>query len=134
MSKVRFINNVVNDDSRGTLTAVEAFKETGIMYKRFFLINNVKGGKRGGHAHKFTDQILKVIKGSMTLDFKYFKEEGSFKINEESMPVFLPKLTWIEMKNISSDAIIFVLSSDEYNIDESLRDENQFHKYIKTLK
>tara|TARA_B100000212_G_scaffold303320_1_gene250077 strand:+ start:1956 stop:2360 length:405 start_codon:yes stop_codon:yes gene_type:complete len=134
MSKVRFINNEVNNDSRGTLTAVEAYKETGIMYKRFFLITNIKGGKRGGHAHKFTDQIIKVIKGSIKLDFKYFKEEGSFQINAESRPVFLPKLTWIEMNNISSDAIIFVLSSDEYNIDASLRDKIKFLKYIQTLK
>tara|TARA_Y100000589_G_C27188551_1_gene643749 strand:- start:56 stop:223 length:168 start_codon:yes stop_codon:yes gene_type:complete len=38
MDSLRFINNIINDDSRGTLTAIEAYKETGIVYKRFFLI------------------------------------------------------------------------------------------------
>ena len=116
MASVRFINTLENEDPRGTLTAVEAYKETGVLYKRFFLIDNVKGGDRGGHAHKNTDQIMKVIKGSMNLDYKYFKQEGSFKFNSESKPIFLPKLTWIEMNKITTDAIILVLSSDEYNI------------------
>ena len=130
MDSVRFINNIINDDSRGTLTAIEAYKETGIVYKRFFLINNVKGGIRGGHAHKHTDQIIKIIKGSMKLVYQHYGEKGSFEVNEKSKPIFLPKLTWIEMINISCDAIILVLSSDEYNISESLRDKNQFISYI----
>ena len=134
MKSVKFINNFKNIDSRGNLTSVEVFKETGINYKRFFIIDNVKGGKRGGHAHKYTDQVLKIIRGSMSLYFKNLKEEGSFNINENSKPIFLPKLTWIEMNQISSDAIILVLSSDEYNIKESLREKNEFLDFILNLK
>ena len=130
MDSVRFINNIINDDSRGVLTSIEAYKETGIVYKRFFLIDNIKGGIRGGHAHKNTDQIIKMIKGSMRLVYQYYKKKGYFDLNEKSRPIFLPKLTWIEMINISSDAIILVLSSDEYNMSESLRDKNQFISYI----
>ena len=62
MKSVKFIDSFKNIDHRGNLTSVEIFKETGIKYKRFFLIYNVKGGKRGGHAHKYTDQVLKIIK------------------------------------------------------------------------
>ena len=40
MASVRFINTLENEDPRGTLTAVEAYKETGVLYKRFFLIDN----------------------------------------------------------------------------------------------
>ena len=134
MKSVRFINSFKNIDNRGNLTAVEAFKETGINYKRFFLIDNVKGGNRGGHAHKFTDQVLKIIRGSMNLYFKNLEDEGSFNINEDSKPIFLPRLTWIEMNKISSDAIILVLSSDEYDIEESLRRKKDFLEFISNLK
>ena len=134
MESVRFIDSSKNTDNRGTLTSIEAFKETGKKYKRFFLIDYVKGGKRGGHAHKYTDQILKIIRGSMELYFKNFQEEGSIKINEDSKPIFLPKLTWIEMNKITSDAIIFVLSSDEYNIEESIREKDIFLDYISKTK
>lgn len=134
MKSVKFINNFKNTDSRGNLTSVEVFKETGINYKRFFIIDNIKGGKRGGHAHKYTDQVLKIIRGSMNLYYKNLKEEGSFYMNENSMPIFIPKLTWIEMNQISSDAIILVLSSDEYNIKESLREKNEFLDFILQLK
>ena len=134
MKSVKFINNFKNIDSRGNLTSVEVFKETGINYKRFFIIDNIKGGKRGGHAHKYTDQVLKIIRGSINLYFKNINEEGSFDMNENSKPIFLPKLTWIEMNQISSDAIILVLSSDEYNIKESLREKNEFLDFIFKLK
>ena len=33
MASVRFINHNLNKDSRGLLTSVEAYKETGITYK-----------------------------------------------------------------------------------------------------
>ena len=66
----------------------------------------------------------------MKLVYQNYVEKGSFKVNEKSKPIFLPKLTWIEMINISCDEIILVLSSDEYNISESLRDKNQFISYI----
>lgn len=134
MKSVKFIDIFKNIDNRGSLSSVEAFKETGIYYKRFFLIENIKGGQRGGHAHKNTDQILKIIKGSMNLYFKNLNEEGFLNINENSKPIFLPKLTWIEMNKISSDAIILVLSSDEYNMKESLREKNEFLEFISNLK
>ena len=57
----------VNIDDRGTLTSFEISKFTGKVFKRFFLISNVKGGKRGGHAHIYTDQVLKVLEGNMVL-------------------------------------------------------------------
>lgn len=134
MKSVKFINSFKNIDNRGNLTSVEVFRETGIQYKRFFLIDKVKGGKRGGHAHKYTDQVLIIIRGSMHLYYKNLKEEGSLIMNENSNPIFLPKLTWIEMNQISSDAIILVLSSDEYNIKESLREKNKFLEFISNSK
>jgi len=134
MSAVRFIESNLNSDPRGLLTSVEAFKETGISYKRFFLIQNVIGGIRGGHAHKFTDQILTVIKGSLNVKFQYFDEIGTLELTNKSKPIFFPKLTWIEMSKIKKETIILVLSSDEYNIKNSIRHKNEFDEFIKTLK
>ena len=133
MRSVRFINNNLNSDPRGLLTSVEAYKETGILYKRFFLIQNVMGGRRGGHAHKFTDQILTIIKGSLNINYQYFNDIGNFELNHKSKPIFFPKLTWIEMTEIKKETIILVLSSDEYNIKNSIRDKNEFYKFIEKL-
>lgn len=134
MQSVKYINCDNNKDNRGSLIAVEAYKETGIVYKRFFLIQDIKGGVRGGHAHKYTDQILKVIKGSLTINYQYFAQEESIKLNLNSRPIFFPKLTWIEMTEIKEETIILVLSSDEYNIENSIRDKKKFLDYISKIK
>ena len=134
MSSVRFIESDLNKDSRGLLTSVEAYKETGILYKRFFLIQNVQGGIRGGHAHKHTDQILTLVKGNLNINYQYFDEIGNFELNNESKPIFFPKLTWIEMSKITTETIILVLSSDEYNIENSLRTKEEYDAFIKRVK
>tara|TARA_B100000212_G_C27333659_1_gene515862 strand:- start:247 stop:651 length:405 start_codon:yes stop_codon:yes gene_type:complete len=134
MQSVKFINCDINKDNRGSLISVEAYQQTGCLFKRFFLIQDIKGGVRGGHAHKYTDQILKVIKGSLTINFQYFSQKESIKVDINSKPIFFPKLTWIEMNNIKEDSIILVLSSDEYNIQNSLRDKKNFLEFISKIK
>jgi hypothetical protein len=120
----------VNIDERGTLTSVELSKMTGKVFKRFFLISNVKGGERGGHAHIYTDQVLKVIEGNMVLIYENKSEKINKFLNKLSPPIYLPKLTWVEMQDISEDALILVLSSDVYNFKNSLRTYHDYKKFI----
>ena len=120
----------VNIDERGTLTSVEISKFTGKVFKRFFLISNVKGGKRGGHAHIYTDQVLKVLEGNMLLVYENNSNKISKFLNKFSPPVYLPRLTWVEMQDISEEALILVLSSDEYNFKNSLRTYDDYKKFI----
>ena len=120
----------LNIDTRGNLTSVELFKLTGKVFKRFFLISEVKGGKRGGHAHIYTDQVLKVLSGEMVLHYESNYEKDKKFLNKLSPPIFLPKLTWVEMKEISNDALILVISSDEYNFKNSLRTYQDYKNFI----
>ena len=115
MSSVRFIESNLNKDSRGLLTSVEAFRETGILYKRFFIIQDVMGGIRGGHAHKYTDQILTLVKGTLNIKYQYFDEIGNLELNNKSKPIFFPKLTWIEMSKIKRESIPFRIVYLIYN-------------------
>ena len=84
----------------------------------------------GNDAVKF---IEKVVCGDIEM-LKSGEGKLSLIMNENSKPIFPPKLTWIEMNQISSDAIILVLSSDEYNIKESLREKNKFLEFISNSK
>ena len=91
------------------------------------------GGIRGGHAHKYTDQILTLVKGTLNIKYQYFDEIGNLELNNKSKPIFFPKLTWIEMSKIKRESIILVLSSDEYNIENSIRSKKEFDEFIKSL-
>ena len=132
MNSVGFIKNNLHLDIRGELNSVEVYQETGIKYERYFLIQNIKGGIRGGHAQKNTHQVLQIIRGSLTLEFQYFNNKGSFKLNIKSKPIFLPKLTWVEMKSITEDSIILVFASDKYDIKNSIRDKNHYNRFIRS--
>ena len=123
------LNTFLMEDSRGSLEAVEVFKNTELSFRRYFIIRGLKGINRGGHAHKFTDQVLHVISGSLTINLEYKQERSTVNLNHESKPIFLPKLTWVEMNNMSDDSIILVIASDEYKIENSIRNFKDFQIY-----
>ena len=129
-----FLFETKNIDNRGELISVELTKLTGKEFKRYFIISNIKGGERGGHAHIYTDQVLKMIKGSMNLHYEKNNKKRNIFLNDLSKPIYLPRLTWVEMKKISTDAIILVMSSDEYNINNSLRSYEDYQIYINKLR
>ena len=128
-----FLYEIKNIDLRGELNSVELTKLTGKAFKRYFIISNIKGGKRGGHSHIYTDQVLKMIKGSMNLYYETKYDKKSIDLDNSSPPIYLPRLTWVEMKKITGDAIILVISSDEYNIKNSIRSYKDFKNYLKQL-
>ena len=133
MNPGEFLLENKNIDIRGELSAVELTKLTGKYFKRYFIISNIKGGERGGHAHIHTDQVLKMIKGSMNLYYETKDDNKSINLNYLSAPIYLPRLTWVEMKKITFDAIILVISSDEYNIKNSLRSYKDFKNHLNQL-
>ena len=119
-----------NSDSRGVLTACEITQQTGYAFERYFIVSNVTGGIRGGHAHKYTNQVISCPNGNFTLSIEFNSVHQSFKLNNQSSPIFTPALTWIDMVDISSDCIILVISSDAYDINNSLRNRQDYLSYI----
>ena len=130
MEAGEFLPEDTHSDARGLLSSVELFKVTSISFKRYFVISDVVGGKRGGHAHMYTDQVLKLVQGKMGLYYENDKNSNKINLDNSKPPIFLPRMTWVEMSEISTNAIILVLSSDEYNIKNSIRNYDEFHSRI----
>lgn len=126
-SQIPFINNL---DPRGSLSACELTKLTGHTFERFFVIANVIGGTRGGHAHKFTHQVICCLSGLFTLSLEFRGSSYTFVLDVHSSPIFIPALSWVDMTNISEDCIILVLSTDEYNINNSIRTYDEYRSFI----
>ena len=47
-----------------------------------------------------------MIKGSMNLYYETKYEKKRIDLDHSSSPIYLPRITWVEMENISNDAII----------------------------
>ena len=108
-------------DERGILSVCEITQLTGIVFERFFVISDVKNGVRGGHAHRFTEQVLQCLQGSLTLSLEHNKVKYKYKLSKGQSPILLPMLTWTEMHEITTDCLILVVCSDKYDFNNSIR-------------
>lgn len=122
-----------NRDSRGLLSAYEVTEMTGVKFERYFVISNITGGQRGGHAHKYTHQVIDCVSGSFILNAMYSGCKYRFELNAESPAVFTPAMTWVEMNDITEDCSILVISSDRYNIENSIRTIDEYNTYCQTI-
>ena len=125
----RFLPVHTSVDPRGSLTALEITKQTGVEVKRLFWMHDLKGLDRGGHAHIDTDQVIIMLRGSMTLQVEHLQKEYTFNLLQASDPVFLPRMTWTNMCNINKNSLILVASSTEYDISRSLRSYSDYKQF-----
>lgn len=127
------LDSIQNKDHRGLLSAYELTQVTGVKFERYFIVSNIVGGHRGGHAHKYTHQVIDCIAGSFVLDTIYLGCNYRFKLDTESHPVFTPALTWVDMNEISNNCSILVLSSDSYSMANSLRSYEEYNTYCQSI-
>lgn len=99
--------------------------------KRIYYIYNSKNDfPRGFHAHINNKQILIVLRGriSMTMDDGIKRE--NVVLNKPNVGIFIDKMMWHEMHDITDDAIMLVLASDEYDAKDYIRDYDEFLERI----
>jgi hypothetical protein len=95
------------------------------IYWTYYTPQNVE---RGGHAHIELEQILVAVAGE--IDIKIELKTGElfyFKLNNPSIGLYLPKLSWREMK-YSHNSVQMCLASLEYSEDDYIRDYNNFRE------
>ncbi|WP_031407024.1 sugar 3,4-ketoisomerase [Geobacillus vulcani] len=127
---VKFLEFEVMGDHRGSLVAIESYKQVPFEIKRVYYIFGTKFNvKRGVHAHKNLQQILIAVSGSCTVvvDDGFKKQE--FEMDSPRKGLFIDKLIWREIKNFSSDCVLLVLASDYYSELDYIRDYDEFKKY-----
>jgi len=82
--------------------------------KRVYWVNNPKRSRETSHhAHKDEDGVFFFLKGSadLILDDGHGKEK--LKLGERNI-VYIPRHVWHEIRNMSKDFILLVLSDKNY--------------------
>jgi len=98
--------------------------------KRIFFIKNKKPGDiRGKHAHFKDSQKLILLNGKAIIKFENAATSGIVELNFGQMYESRP-LEWLEITLIESNTIIAVLSQEEYNEEEYIRDYSVFKQQI----
>ncbi len=120
-------------DKRGFLTSIEQLKDIPIEIRRIFYMHHLTED-RGGHAHIDTDQVIIAISGSFKLKVFDGTNEDIYVLNDCTKGIFLPKLTFCDLYDFSTNAVCLVLANTNYDIKMSLRSRKDFLDFLNNVK
>ncbi len=128
--KIIHINTIPTVDA-GELSFFEATHDVPFEFKRMYYISKVpEGTRRGFHAHKNLKQLLFCPYGriQLVLENKHGREE--IELSDPSIGVVIEEPTWREMLWIQKDSVLCVAASEFYEVEDYIRDYDEFKKYI----
>lgn len=117
-------------DSRGNLTFVQEFHNVPFEIARTYWIYDVPGGEvRGGHAYKNLKEVIIALSGS----FDVAVDDGTgtehiYHLNRSYKGLYVPKMTWRQLRHFSTNSVAFILASLPYSEDDYIYDYNEFIK------
>lgn len=118
-------------DERGSLVALEEFKDIPFEIKRvYYMYNTAEGVRRGFHAHKRLEQILVCIHGSCKVLLDNGCEKKVVFLEKPYEGLYISNDMWREMYDFSSDAVLLVLASDFYNESDYIRNYDAFLEMV----
>ena len=124
---VKLLSLKKNSDPRGNLLAFEVEQNLPFKVKRIFLVNGVpKNEVRGIHAHRECWQFLIAVAGSITVGFDDGTVAQELTLDQDDVGLLLPPLTYGKQFNFSSDAVLLVLASHSYDLNDYIDDYDEF--------
>lgn len=119
-------------DERGNLSVIEELKDIPFKVERTYWIYDVPGGEaRGGHAYRENQEFIVALSGSFDVILDDGREKQTFHLNRSYNGLFVPKGIWREMDNFSTNSLALVLSSTKYDVNDYIRDYDEFLKLKK---
>ena len=116
---VKLIPLKKNSDPRGNLLAFEAEENLPFTTKRIFMVNSVPNNEiRGVHAHRECWQFLIAVAGSLKVGFDDGLVSQEILLDRDDLGLLLPPLTYGKQFNFSSDAVLLVLASHAYDVND----------------
>ncbi len=114
-------------DMRGNLSAGEFGDQIPFRVKRYFLVYDVPSREiRGEHAHRQCSQFLVAAKGSVHVIADDGRDREEFVLEKQSVGLLLPPMTWGTQYRYSSDAVLLVFASENYNPNDYIRNYEEF--------
>lgn len=130
MEKPRIIQLPKYLDARGNLSVIEEFKDIPFKIERTCWIYDVPGGEhRGGHAYKKNQEFIVALSGSFDVILDDGQEKKTFHLNRSYYGLYVPEGFWREMDNFSTNSLALILSSTKYDVDDYIRDYDEFKQF-----
>lgn len=97
--------------------------------KRIFYIygSENKDLVRGRHANRRSEFVLLNISGSSKVRvIDENKDSKVYVLDRPNVGLYLPRMVWKEMYDFSKDSVLMVLSNEEYDATEYIRNFDEF--------
>ena len=117
------------NDHRGNLSFIENNTHIPFKIARSYWIYDVPVGEvRDGHSYRKLEEAIIALTGS----FDVTMDDGSgieevFHLNRSYEGLYVPKMTWRQLRNFSLNAVALILASRPYDIDDYIYDYNEFY-------
>ncbi len=119
-------------DERGNLSFAEGNTHIPFEIKRAYWIYNVPGGVfRGAHAFKKTEEFIISLSGSFDVVLNDGNNEKRYNLNRSYYGLYVPAMIWRSLSNFSTNSLVLVLASTDYDKNDYIREYSDIAKYDK---
>lgn len=116
-------------DDRGNLSFFQNQSHIPFDIARVYWIYDVPGGEvRGGHAFTDTNELIVALSGSFDVVLENASGEKVFTLNRSYYGLFVPKMTWRQMQNFSTNSLALIVADAGYDEAQYIRDYESFIK------
>lgn len=114
LDAVRLFTAPTVRDPRGALSAIESGRQIPFQVARVFYMHAMTAD-RGGHAHRDTEQCAIALAGSLRFELTDGAAHASYVLDDPTCCLYLPAMVFLEIRDISPDAVCLVLASTHYD-------------------
>ncbi|MCR5573671.1 MAG: FdtA/QdtA family cupin domain-containing protein [Bacteroidaceae bacterium] len=126
--------NKMHDDE-GNLTFMYQNTHVPFPINRVFYSYDIPGGEsRGAHAHKKCHQFLIAASGSFEVVLDDGVNKRTVLLNRPFWGLHVPPGIWASEQGFSSGSICLVLASHGYEVEDYIRDYDEYQKYVEEQK
>ena len=123
----KFNLNTKGTKDTGFLVPLELGENIPFKIKRvFYTCAMPQNSIRGSHAYHSTEQVLICISGSLKVSCFDGMYETTYELNSLDEALYVSPKVWRTTFEHSSDAVLLVLSSLEYNENDYIRSYKEF--------
>jgi len=121
-------------DLRGRLTVGEIGRHLPFVPRRFFFVDAVPSREiRGEHAHHVCEQFLVAVTGSVHVLVDDGASRAEVVLKSSEWGLHLPAMVWGVQYKYSSDAVLLVLASHEYDGDDYIRSYADYQRLVGSI-
>jgi dTDP-4-dehydrorhamnose 3,5-epimerase-like enzyme len=130
MNRPHLINLNKIADERGNLTFIQFPDHVPFKIKRVYWIYDVPSGQtRGGHAFKSQKEVIICLSGSVEVYVSDGKIEESYTLNRPFTALYVPIMTWRQLRNFSTNTVVMIVNSDYFKEEDYIHEYKLFSTY-----